>query len=48
MAALLSGDTLEQALTYGTCAAALGTLSDTNDPHLSWSLIKDKLAHNDA
>jgi len=48
MAALLSGDTLEQALTYGTCAAALGTLSDMNDPHLSWSLIKDKLAHNDA
>jgi len=48
MAALLSRDTLEQALTYGTCAAALGTLSDMNDPHLSWSLIKDKLAHNDA
>ena len=48
MAALLSGETLEQALTYGTCAATLSTLSDMNDPHLSWSLIKDKLAHNDA
>jgi pseudouridine kinase len=48
IAALLSGETLEQALTYGTCAAALGTLSDMNDPQLSWSMIKDKLAHNDA
>jgi len=48
MAALLSGETLEQALTYGTCAATLSTLSDMNDPHLSWSLIKEKLAHNDA
>ena len=48
MAALLSGETLEQALTYGTCAATLSTLSDMNDPHLSWSLIKEKLAYNDA
>jgi len=48
MAALLSGETLQQALTYGTCAATLSTLSDMNDPHLSWSLIKEKLAHNDA
>ena len=48
IAALLSGETLEQALTYGTCAATLSTLSDMNDPQLSWSMIKDKLAHNDA
>ena len=48
IAALLSGETLEQALTYGTCAATLSTLSDMNDPHLSWPMIKEKLAHNDA
>ena len=48
MAALLSGETLEQALTYGTCAATLSTLSDMNDPQLSWSMIKDNLVHNDA
>ena len=48
MAALLSGETLEQALTYGTCAATLSTLSDMNDPHLSWSMIKDNLVQNDA
>ena len=48
IAALVSGKSLEEALIYGTCAGTLSTLSDRNDPQLSWSIIKDYLAHNDA
>ena len=48
IAALVSGKSLEEALIYGTCAGTLSTLSGRNDPQLSWSIIKDYLAHNNA